>query len=105
MQGSGYTEYYYFNSERLKAMFIKTVYVSGLTPQMAKSIVHVASQYVSDVELDYQGRKVNVKSILGVLSLGTVRGEMTLTTKGPDEYEALKAMSAAMEQTETRPAS
>ncbi|WP_046178903.1 HPr family phosphocarrier protein [Domibacillus tundrae] len=85
-------------------MFIKTVYISGFTPQTAKPLVHLASQYVSDIYLEYQNRKINVKSIMGILSLGSMKDEMTLTAKGLDEYEAIKAIGAALEQTEIRPA-
>ena len=85
-------------------MFIKTIYISGLAPQTATALVHLASQYVSDIYLEHRNWKVNVKSIMGVLSLGSTGGEMTLTAQGPDEYEAIKALGAAIEQTKTRPA-
>ncbi|MCP3760886.1 HPr family phosphocarrier protein [Domibacillus sp. A3M-37] len=85
-------------------MFVKTVYISGFMPETATPLVHLASQYVSDIHLEYQHRKVNVKSILGILSLGSTKAEMTLTAKGIDEYEAIKAIGAAIESKKTRSA-
>ncbi|WNS81561.1 HPr family phosphocarrier protein [Domibacillus sp. DTU_2020_1001157_1_SI_ALB_TIR_016] len=86
-------------------MFVKTVYIRSFTPKTAVPLVHLASQFVSDIYLQYQNRHVNVKSIMGVLALGSPNGEMTLTAKGIDEYEAIKAIGAALEQTEIRPVS
>lgn len=86
-------------------MFIKTIHIQSFTPQTAVPLVHLASCFVSDIYLHYQNRHVNVKSIMGVLALGSPSGEITLTAQGIDEYEAIKAIGAALEQTETRPAS
>lgn len=101
---TGYNEYCHFKMKGLNEMFVKTVYINGFLPETAVPVVHLASQFVSDVFLEYQHRKVNVKSIMGLLSLGSTTGEMTLTAKGMDEYEAIKAIGAAFEQNKTRSA-
>ena len=42
-------------------------------------------------------RRVNAKSLLGVLSLGIVKGtEITLIANGPDEEEAVEALAALL---------
>lgn len=83
-------------------MFIKTFTVpekNGVTIQLAIKLTHLASQFMSDVYLEYKGRKANLKSILGIISLGISPGtDVTITTHGLDEYEAIRAIGATLEQ-------
>ncbi len=81
-------------------MFIKTFTVAGsqgLPVQTAMKLTHLASRFTADITLEYKGRKVNLKSILGVISLGIAPGnEVTIITQGLDEYEAIRAIGTAM---------
>lgn len=58
-------------------------------------LVQVASQFESSVYVEVQDKKVNAKSIMGMMSLGFNSGdEVTIITKGTDEEEAMKKIEA-----------
>lgn len=58
-------------------------------------LVQVASQFESSVYVEVQDKKVNAKSIMGMMSLGFNSGEeVTIITKGADEEEAMKKIEA-----------
>ena len=55
--------------------------------------VNAASQCKSDVNVSYKGRSVNMKSIMGVMSLGIpTQSEITITCEGEDEEAAIQAI-------------
>lgn len=55
--------------------------------------VQEANKFESDIEIEFQGNKVNGKSIIGIMSLGAFHGEeITIVAKGRDEKEAVKAL-------------
>ena len=56
-------------------------------------LVQVASQYDSTVYLETEGRKVNAKSIMGMMSLNLIGGEeITVVTDGEDEQKAAEGI-------------
>ena len=56
-------------------------------------IVQTASQYESAIYLISGDKKINAKSIMGMMSLGLARGEeIEIVTEGPDEAEAIKGI-------------
>lgn len=56
-------------------------------------LVQVASQYTSNIYLESEARKVNAKSIMGMMSLGLDNGEsVTVSIDGADEEEAMKSI-------------
>ena len=56
-------------------------------------LVQVASQYESSVYLETEGKKVNAKSIMGMMSLALDNGEsVKVITNGEDEQEAMKGI-------------
>lgn len=58
----------------------------GLEARPVAMLVQVASQHDSTVYLESEGKKVNAKSIMGMMSLGLDSGEMvTVIADGPDE--------------------
>jgi len=62
----------------------------GLHARPATVLVQKASQFTSDIEIEYNNKKVNVKSIMGVMSLGLAKDEtFQLHINGVDEDEAL----------------
>lgn len=66
---------------------------SGLHARPATKLVQEASRYSSSVELQYGQKTVNVKSIMGVMSLGMGQGaEFTIIIDGPDEEEAMEGI-------------
>ncbi len=66
---------------------------AGLHARPATVLVQTASSFESEVSLEYKGRTVNMKSIMGVMSLGVPAGsEITITAEGSDETEATAAI-------------
>ncbi|MBU5593992.1 HPr family phosphocarrier protein [Amphibacillus sp. MSJ-3] len=67
----------------------------GIQADIAAQFVREASQFIAEVFLEKKGRRINAKSIMGVLSLAIARGEtITLFIDGPDEQEAINALTA-----------
>ncbi|MBU7456072.1 phosphocarrier protein HPr [Leuconostoc fallax] len=70
---------------------------TGIHARPATLLVQAASKFVSDVTLSYQGKDVNLKSIMGVMSLGVGQGsDVTIKTEGEDEEAAMTAIVEAM---------
>lgn len=64
---------------------------SGLEARPVAMLVQVASQYESSVYIETDGKRVNAKSIMGMMSLGLDAGEIvTVVTDGKDEELALE---------------
>ena len=56
-------------------------------------LVHVASQYESTIYLETGDKRVNAKSIMGMMTLGLKAGErMTIEATGKDEEAAIEGM-------------
>lgn len=67
---------------------------SGLHARPATRLVKKASSFKSEIYIEFKGKKANVKSLIGVLSLGIVKGSpITVEAKGPDENEAVEELS------------
>lgn len=65
----------------------------GLEARPVAVLVQVASQYDSKVYLQIDNKKVNAKSIMGMMSLGLNTGEdVTVLVDGADEKEALDSI-------------
>jgi len=70
----------------------------GLHARAAAKFVTLASSFNSDIELSSQGRKVNGKSIMGVMMLAAAKGtQLTLHINGDDETSALSELQALIE--------
>lgn len=70
---------------------------SGIHARPATVLVQTASKYDSDINLEYNGKTVNLKSIMGVMSLGIAKGaEITISAAGSDENDALAALEETM---------
>lgn len=65
----------------------------GLDARPVALLVQVASQYESSIYVEIQEKKVNAKSIMGMMSLGLAEGEqITIIANGPDEQDAVDAI-------------
>ena len=65
----------------------------GLHSKPATFFIQKANEYKSAILIERQERRVNAKSLLGVLSLGVLKGtEIKLIADGPDEKEAIDGM-------------
>ena len=77
-------------------MFVKDVKVEnqvGLHARPATFFIQKANEFKASVWVEKEDRRVNAKSLLGVLSLGIVKGTpIKLIADGPDEKEAVEAL-------------
>ncbi|MEO8485219.1 MAG: HPr family phosphocarrier protein [Betaproteobacteria bacterium] len=74
---------------------IEIVNKLGLHARASAKLTQVASRFQSDVHIARNGRRVNAKSIMGVMMLAAGKGsKVTLETAGPDEDEAMNALCA-----------
>jgi phosphocarrier protein HPr len=72
---------------------IKVTNKLGLHARASAKLTQVASKYQSQVFLARNGRRVNAKSIMGVMMLAAGIGStVELETEGPDEAEAFAAL-------------
>jgi len=63
---------------------------TGIHARPPTMLVQTASRFSSDVQLECKDKKVNLKSIMGVMSLGIGKGaNITISTDGNDEEEAM----------------
>ena len=63
---------------------------SGLEARPVAMLVQVASQYESEIYVESGRKKVNAKSIMGMMTLGLDNGEeVTVTANGKDESKAM----------------
>ncbi|MBC7087597.1 MAG: HPr family phosphocarrier protein [Tissierellales bacterium] len=70
----------------------------GLQLRPAAIFVKIANKYDSDIEVETLNKRVNGKSIIGIMSLGAFKGEkITLIAKGRDEKELIEKLSAIIE--------
>jgi len=70
-----------------KATITKQV---GLHARPATFLIQKANEYRSSIWIEKEDRRVNAKSLLGVLSLGVAQGAtVSIIADGPDEVEAV----------------
>jgi phosphocarrier protein len=83
-------------------MFNKEVIVrceSGLHNRQATYFVQKANEFESSIWLESANRKMNAKSLLGIMSLGIITGAtVTLSAMGPDAEEAVNALEALLQR-------
>jgi phosphocarrier protein len=66
----------------------------GLHARPATFFIQKANSYKASIWVEKDDRRVNAKSLLGVLSLGIVKGmTVTLIADGTDEAEALEGLA------------
>ncbi len=64
---------------------------AGLDPSTIAMFIQTASQYDSRVYVQSENKKVNAKSLMGMMSLGLPRGSvLTIVAEGSDEEEAIE---------------
>ncbi|KAB7669377.1 phosphocarrier protein HPr [Bacillus sp. B1-b2] len=72
---------------------------TGIHARPATLLVSAASKFKSDMQIAFQGKSVNLKSIMGVMSLGVPKGgEITITATGEDEVEAVDGLEAVLKK-------
>ena len=77
-------------------MYSKEIQVQnqvGLYARPATFFIQKANEFKSTILVEKEERKVNAKSLLGVLSLGITKGTViNVIADGPDEMEAVSAL-------------
>ena len=72
---------------------IKIQLTGGLEARPVAMLVQVASQYESSVYIEAEGKKVNAKSIMGMMSLALGTGEsVKVIANGNDEQAAIDSI-------------
>ena len=83
-------------------MFNKEVVVrceSGLHNKQATYFVQKANEFDSSIWVESTNRKMNAKSLLGIMSLGIVTGAtLTLSAQGADAEAAVNALEALLQR-------
>lgn len=75
----------------------KVIAETGIHARPATLLVQAASKFDSEIHLEYKGKKVNLKSIMGVMSLGVGQGaEITISAEGSDEADALRTLEETL---------
>ena len=74
----------------MKKKIITVELADGLEARPAAMLVQVASQYDSRIYLESGSKRVNAKSIMGMLTLGLIAGQsITVEADGADEDQAV----------------
>ncbi|KGG80358.1 phosphocarrier protein HPr [Caloranaerobacter azorensis H53214] len=77
---------------------VKILNESGLHARPASVFVKTASQFKSDIKIEFNGNILNAKSIMNLMSLGLKKDdEIKLIIDGPDAEEAMEALVKLIE--------
>lgn len=72
---------------------------TGIHARPATLIVREAGKFNSNIELEYNGKTVNLKSIMGIMSLGIGKNAVIkIKANGTDENEAMNAIDELMKK-------
>ena len=67
----------------------------GLHARASAKLTKLAGSFACDVHMSRNGRRINAKSIMGVMMLAAGKGaKVTLEVEGPDENDAMAAIVA-----------
>ena len=81
----------------MKEAVVLVVDPVGLHARPATVAVNAASKFKCEVKVAFKGRSVNMKSIMGVMSLGVGQGaDVVITAEGPDEADAMAGITETM---------
>ena len=76
---------------------IKISCPGGLEPRPIAELVQVASKYESKIYLETDTKRVNAKSIMGMMSLNLADGDLlTVTSEGSDEEGAMEEILSSL---------
>ena len=72
---------------------------AGMHARPASALVGAVSKFKSDITIEHNGKKVNLKSILGVMSLGVPSGsQVQIAADGADEAEAMETIERVLQE-------
>ena len=74
---------------------------AGMHARPASKLAQEAAKYDEDIKLTYNGKTVDLKSIMGIMSLGVPQdAEITITVSGDEEEATLDALIKALKDLE-----
>lgn len=77
----------------------KIIAETGIHARPATLLVQTASKFESDIQLEFKGKKVNLKSIMGVMSLGVGKGaDISIIADGGDSENAISSLEELMKK-------
>jgi phosphocarrier protein HPr len=86
------------NIKRMQYQDVKISNKLGMHARASAKLTQLASRFRSEVWLSRNGRKVNAKSIMGVMMLAANQGTILgIETAGTDEVEAMQALVKLIE--------
>lgn len=72
---------------------------AGMHARPASALVGSLSKFQSDITMEFKEKKVNLKSILGVMSLGVPSGsQVQIAADGADEAEAMETIERVLQE-------
>jgi len=79
----------------MQQLEVEIVNKLGLHARASAKLTQLAGRFQSEVWMSRNGRRVNAKSIMGVMMLAAAKGTtVTIETSGADEEEAMSALLA-----------
>jgi len=73
---------------------VKVTLETGLQARPAAQFVQEANKYSSDLFLEKDGKRINAKSIMGLMTLALAKGEeVAIIADGSDEESAIEALA------------
>ena len=72
---------------------------TGIHARPATLLVQTASKFASDITLEYKGKAVNLKSIMGVMSLGVpTKATVEIEAEGEDEKDVIESIAKVIKE-------
>lgn len=72
---------------------------TGIHARPATLLVQAASKFNSDINLEYNGKSVNLKSIMGVMSLGVpTKATVEIVAEGDDEKDVIASIAKVIKE-------
>lgn len=72
---------------------------AGIHARPATALVQKAASFQSDIQIEYNDKRANLKSIMGVLSLAIPKGaKIHIEVEGSDESKAMVALENVLQQ-------
>ena len=79
----------------MKSITLEIINKLGLHARASTKLTQTASKFASEIWITRNGRRVNAKSIMGVMMLAAAKGSMVeIDATGEDETQAINALSA-----------
>ncbi|AGN24872.1 phosphocarrier protein HPr [Erysipelothrix rhusiopathiae] len=81
----------------MKEITVTVIDPVGLHARPATVAVNAASKFKSEIKISYKGKAVNMKSIMGVMSLGIpTQSEIVISAEGEDQDDAIATIEEVL---------